>query len=81
MALLKGARDVYTTVAPLHAGYLALERESDTRDEFWQGEIFAMSGGSLRHDRMMRSVFDLFRTQVRRQGCEQKARNMVHILR
>lgn len=56
--------------------YLALERESDTRYEFWRGEIFAMSGGTLHHDRIMGNVFDLLRAQLRGQGCEVFTNNM-----
>lgn len=56
--------------------YLALERESDTRYEFWQGEIFAMSGGTLHHDRIMGNIFDLLRAQLRGQGCEVFTSNM-----
>lgn len=33
--------------------YLALERESEVKYEFWDGEIFAMSGGTLAHDQIM----------------------------
>jgi Uma2 family endonuclease len=29
--------------------YLEIERTSDTRHEFYRGEMYAMSGGSLRH--------------------------------
>jgi Uma2 family endonuclease len=56
--------------------YLALERESEIRYEFWHGEIFAMSGGTLHHDRIMGNVFDLLRVQLRRQGCEVFTNNM-----
>jgi Uma2 family endonuclease len=32
------------------AEYLAMERASDRKHEYYQGEIFAMAGGSLRHN-------------------------------
>ncbi len=32
-----------------YAQYLALELDSDTKHEFFDGEIYAMAGGSLRH--------------------------------
>ena len=56
--------------------YLALERESEVRYEYWNGEVFAMSGGTLHHDRIMGNVFDLLRTQLRRKGCEVFTNNM-----
>ena len=45
--------------------YLALERASDARLEFWDGEIFAMSGGTLSHEQVMGNMFDLLRNQLR----------------
>lgn len=56
--------------------YLALERESEVRYEYWNGEVFAMSGGTLHHDRIMGNVFELLRTQLRRKGCEVFTNNM-----
>ena len=50
--------------------YLALERESDERLEFWNGEIFAMSGGTLAHERVMRNAFNALQTELRGKGCE-----------
>jgi hypothetical protein len=32
------------------AEYLAWERAQDTKHEFFHGEVFAMSGGSYRHN-------------------------------
>jgi Uma2 family endonuclease len=56
--------------------YLALERESEVRYEYWNGEVFAMSGGTLHHDRIMGNVFDLLRRQLRPKGCEVFTNNM-----
>jgi Uma2 family endonuclease len=56
--------------------YLALERESDARHEFWDGEVFAMSGGTLAHERIMRNVGNLFQAQLGRRGCEVFGSNM-----
>jgi Uma2 family endonuclease len=56
--------------------YLALERESDARHEFWDGEVFAMSGGTLAHERVMRNVGNLFQAQLGRRGCEVFGSNM-----
>lgn len=38
------------------ADYLALERAADTKHEFFDGEIFAMSGGSLYHSKLSVNV-------------------------
>src|SRR5436190_3677950 len=35
-----------------YAEYLRLERETDTRYEFLDGQIWAMSGGTARHSRI-----------------------------
>ena len=32
--------------------YLALEREAEAKHEYWHGDIYAMAGGSLRHNRL-----------------------------
>jgi Uma2 family endonuclease len=50
--------------------YLALERESEVKYEFWNGEVFAMSGGTIAHERVMRNVNNLFQAGLRRGGCE-----------
>lgn len=49
--------------------YLALERESEVRYEFWNGEIFAMSGGTLPHDMIMDNVAELLRRELREKKC------------
>ena len=36
--------------------YLAWERDQPTKHEFFQGEVFAMAGGSPRHNRLCSSV-------------------------
>ena len=56
--------------------YLALEQKSDARHEYWDGEIFAMSGGTLGHERVMRNVHNLFHAQFGRRGCEVFGSNM-----
>lgn len=56
--------------------YLALERESDERLEFWNGEIFAMSGGTLGHERVMRNAYDSLRANLEASTCEVFASNM-----
>ncbi len=56
--------------------YLALENESEVRYEYWDGEIFAMSGGTLRHDQIMGNLFDNLRTQLRGGDCRTFTNNM-----
>lgn len=56
--------------------YLALERESDSRLEFWDGEIFAMSGGTLAHECTMGNAFDLLRAKLRGSECRVFGSNM-----
>jgi Uma2 family endonuclease len=49
-----------TTVRPRHrytyAQYVALERESPTKHEFFDGEIYAMAGGSEDHSALAANV-------------------------
>lgn len=56
--------------------YLALERESDVRYEFWNGEIYAMSGGTISHDRVMRNMFNVISGLIRGKKCEAFTNNM-----
>ena len=56
--------------------YLALERESEVRYEFWNGEVFSMSGGTIAHERVMRNVNNLFQFRLGRSGCEVFGSNM-----
>jgi Uma2 family endonuclease len=41
--------------------YLALEQETGVRFEFYQGEVFAMAGGTLRHNRIGGNIFVFLR--------------------
>ena len=50
--------------------YLALERKSETKYEFWNGEIFAMSGGSLAHAQIMGNVDRSIARQVEGNDCQ-----------
>jgi len=56
--------------------YLALERESDARLEYWEGEVFMMSGGTLGHERILGNTYDSLRAEVRGTGCEVFGSNM-----
>ncbi len=45
--------------------YLAWEREQPVRHEFHHGEVFAMAGGSVRHNALSASVIESLRVQLR----------------
>jgi Uma2 family endonuclease len=45
--------------------YLAWEREQPARHEFFHGEVFAMAGGSMRHNALCASVIEALRSQLR----------------
>ena len=49
--------------------YLALERESEIKYEFWHGEIFAMSGGPLGHDLVMDNLAACLRLALQGKPC------------
>lgn len=41
--------------------YLALERVSEVKYDYSDGEIFSMSGGTLAHDQIMGNCYELLR--------------------
>lgn len=49
--------------------YLDLERQAETRSEFLDGEMFAMSGASLRHNALTMNLGLALQPRLRRQGC------------
>src|SRR6267154_559136 len=49
--------------------YLELERNSETKSEYFNGEIFAMSGGSLNHALIATNVSSELRTQLKKLPC------------
>jgi Uma2 family endonuclease len=49
--------------------YLALEQTSEARYEYWQGEVFAMSGASPAHVQIQINLITLLRTQLRGRPC------------
>ncbi len=50
--------------------YLALERQSETRNEFLNGEMFARTGASRRHNRTALNVATTLDRQLASRGCE-----------
>jgi len=49
--------------------YLALERRSEARHEFLDGEIFAMTGASLQHNDIVWNVAGLLHSQLQGRPC------------
>jgi Uma2 family endonuclease len=45
--------------------YLAWERDQPVRHEFYRGEVFAMAGGSMRHNALCAAVIEALRGQLR----------------
>ncbi len=56
--------------------YLALERESEIKYEYWDGEIFAMSGGTLAHDLIMCNTTNQLTPQLANKRCRFFSNNM-----
>jgi len=56
--------------------YLKFERESDSRHEFLNGEIFAMAGESLSHSRVCVNLGGEVRAKLKGKSCEALSPNM-----
>jgi Uma2 family endonuclease len=56
--------------------YLAFEETSDERHEFFDGQIFAMSGGTDAHDRLSGAAFAELRAALRGRPCSPNASNV-----
>ncbi len=52
------------------AEYLAFERSSPTRHEYYSGEIWAMAGASLEHDAIFGAIFYALYGQLRGRPCQ-----------
>jgi Uma2 family endonuclease len=50
--------------------YLAIERRAETRSEYLDGETFAMSGGSRRHNLVVTNLVRELSSQLMAQPCE-----------
>jgi Uma2 family endonuclease len=59
------ARKYYTPTE-----YLAREKIADYRSEYYQGEIFAMAGGSANHNRIAGNFFASLRQQTAGGACQ-----------
>ena len=50
--------------------YLAFERTSEEKHEYWNGEIFAMTGASRQHNRIAWNLVIALGPQLEQSGCE-----------
>ena len=53
-----------------HEQYFALEEKSDTRHEYYQGEIFNLAGGSINHNRIIRNFSHYAIDKIKDHSCE-----------
>ena len=51
------------------AEYLAAERQSALRSEFYQGEMFALAGANRRHNRIVTNLVTALDNQLRERPC------------
>jgi Uma2 family endonuclease len=50
--------------------YFAVEETSHVKNEYYDGQIFAMAGASLQHNRIARNVLNLLGPPLLSRGCE-----------
>ncbi len=50
--------------------YLALERQAETKSEYYAGEVFAMAGASRRHVKIMVNTVVSLAAQLKERSCE-----------
>jgi Uma2 family endonuclease len=58
------------------AEYLARERTAETKSEYYAGELFAMTGASLRHGLVVANLMHVLTTQLRNRDCYVVANDM-----
>ncbi len=63
--MLAFKRELYT-----HEEYLALEEAADNKNEYYRGEIFAMSGATKNHNRIALNMATVLNTQLENTPCE-----------
>lgn len=56
--------------------YLALEEKSEIRHELYNGEIYAMAGGTVNHNLLIDNIKDLLKVSVKNKGCRVFSENM-----
>ncbi|MEM9556440.1 MAG: Uma2 family endonuclease [Acidobacteriota bacterium] len=65
-----------TAALPTASEYLAAEREAEERHEFMAGEIWAMSGASLRHGQIVWNLVEALGPRLRASGCRGYANDL-----
>ena len=50
--------------------YLAIDRQSDSKNEYFNGEVFAMTGASRKHNIITSNVNSSLNTQLKGRQCE-----------
>src|SRR5579864_4956910 len=71
VTLRVGARMASNVVTKLsEEQYLAIDRAAEVRSEFVDGEMVAMSGGSMRHARLQQNISAGLDAPSRDRGCE-----------
>ena len=58
------------------AEYLEFERASETKHEFFDGEVFDMAGASEEHNSIAQSISHYLYPQVRKNGCKVHSSDM-----
>lgn len=56
--------------------YLRIERAAETKSEYFDGEVFAMTGASRKHNLIALNIAAELRQQLKRQPCETYAGDM-----
>lgn len=55
--------------------YFELEQNSEERHEYYNGEVFAMAGATLNHNRLVRKIGGILDRQIKK-GCDVFAENV-----
>lgn len=56
--------------------YLEIDRQAERKSEYWQGEVFAMSGAAEPHNLAMSNVHGQFYVQLRSSACRTYSNDM-----
>ena len=72
------SRQAKTCVTPEE--YLALERQAEYKSEYFDGEIFAMTGASLKHNRITLNIGSELNLRLKSRDCQAFVSDMrVHV--
>lgn len=62
---MQAARTPYLTPEE----YLAMERQAETKSEYFNGEVFAMTGASVSHNQIVANAVSALNTQLKSRPC------------